>query len=671
MNRLTKIEIERLLLTGAAVPWTDATGKPQALLLDEAVQRRLFAFLLASRVRTPIGLPADFVGGLEAAFDGVDDPAQRRAPAAGAITLQGPWRLHSVAAEGFGGLNTWKGTPFVFELDSESFLLEGPNGSGKSSLVGAILWALTGERPRDQSTVSGYEAKPVFSASDRPVGEWPPIACYPANIVELRAGPAVKVLLTFRAPNGDEAYVERRLTGNAISETRTPGFAPPPVLIETGLVMPARLIRMRLDGGGGRLTDAVQTLTGLDDLIAMALLAEGLCHKSREYRAYRAKDLVGFRQEFNQALANARALLAPVEIIVPSFKPSDTDKADGEMAGLGKTLIERASQLAGVVSSDLAANLNLSAARVQNDVAVALASARTDITASLQGLALWASLKSVAAAIDEEKAANLQRVIAMAEAAGKEALTLLRKSRDDSRFQLKAVAARWHAEHASGPISDCPLCQHSLTDRSTLASELEALRSAAAAAARTFDDNVNATMATLDNALPHVLRKLDDAILRADPRTALISTLRAKLVTATTYATYLVRLAELMDAALKETPAHSLDVAEPVAEKNDTAALKPLTLRIADITRLIALAWWFRRNAADWENWWQVSCGSTRAGADHERSADAALGSAGVRREALLAHLDRVSDALSKSGRTARVRRQCVQHGRPDARRQS
>jgi hypothetical protein len=43
-------------------------------------------------------------------------------------------------------------------------LVEGPNGSGKSSLIGALLWALSGERPRDHANGDAHEAKPVTGA---------------------------------------------------------------------------------------------------------------------------------------------------------------------------------------------------------------------------------------------------------------------------------------------------------------------------------------------------------------------------------------------------------------------------------------------------------------------------------------------------------------------------
>jgi hypothetical protein len=76
--RLTKSDIERALLTGVAVPWSDASGKPASIQLVTAKQRRLFAYLLNSKVRDVKGLPLRFIEGLAAAHVAVGDPAAAR-----------------------------------------------------------------------------------------------------------------------------------------------------------------------------------------------------------------------------------------------------------------------------------------------------------------------------------------------------------------------------------------------------------------------------------------------------------------------------------------------------------------------------------------------------------------------------------------------------------------
>jgi len=189
MARLTKTEIEQSLLAGKKIEWKDAAGKKSSIVLDSAKQRRLFAYLLSSKVREVKGIPEDCVKGLANAHAGPGDPATQQPAATGAAAQAGPWKLHSIKAEGFGGVNFWKGSPFELELEGNSILLEGPNGSGKSSLTAAIIWALSGERPRDQSEAASDEVKPVFGVSNTKVGDWPPVATYPNELLEILLGP--------------------------------------------------------------------------------------------------------------------------------------------------------------------------------------------------------------------------------------------------------------------------------------------------------------------------------------------------------------------------------------------------------------------------------------------------------------------------------------------------
>jgi hypothetical protein len=160
MRRQTKLEIQRALLAGESVTWTDASKKPATLCLSDAAQRRLFQYLLDSDVREPKGLPEAFIDGLATALGQDDDPSQDARTAAISPNSTGPWKLQTIETEGFGGLNTCDGPSFVLQLDRENLSLQGPNGSGKSSLIGAVMWALTGERPRDHS-----DAKPEASAA--------------------------------------------------------------------------------------------------------------------------------------------------------------------------------------------------------------------------------------------------------------------------------------------------------------------------------------------------------------------------------------------------------------------------------------------------------------------------------------------------------------------------
>lgn len=642
MQRLTKSEIQRKLLAGESIEWTDASKKRASLQLSEAKKRRLFEFLLSSAVREPTGLPETFVKGLEAAFDNnIADPAASVTGAISPGSTTGPWQLLSIETEGFGGLNSWNGSPFSMEFDGESYLLEGPNGSGKSSLVGAAIWALTGERPRDQSDPDAHEPKPVYGDDNKVVGEWPPIACYPPTASDLKAVPDVRVKITFVDLSGEQATVERKLCKGVVTTTVSPNLSIPPILVETGLLMPARMPQLRFDDGGGRLTDAVQQLTGLDDLIALGGLVDGLCHKSREYRAYRSKEFATLRNQFDQALNLARSELHSVGMDVPQFKIKDTDDPQGEMAQFGKNLTQLAARHATTISSDIKSDVDISQIKVQNEVIAAIASARAQIASGLIGLPAYKHLCLIAENIDEKIANDIQIGVATGRDQLAEADKLRQKADEDSRFQLKALGAQWHAAHKSGPIESCPLCQQTLKDTPALAKELNELQAAGEAATKTFKDNVNSILVALEANIPEQLRNVGSEILTFEPRTALVNDIKAAFVDEPRYANILIKIAAHVGEALNTAPTTELTPdATASASVEDTDRTK-LSTRLVIAERLIALKNWYEANSQLWLSWWQGIASDPDAS-----DADANEG----KKERLIPHLDRLSESLEKSG---------------------
>lgn len=640
MARLTKSDIERKLLTGMAVSWNDGSKKKPQLLLSDPRARGLFQYLLKNAVRNPLGLPDLFIKGLADVYESGQDPASAlsiaAAPAAGASI----WKLHAIETEGFGGLNTWKGHVFRFEFDRESLLIEGPNGSGKSSFTGAILWALTGERPRDHSDGNAHEAKPVFQRKDETrVGEWPPIACYPPTVAELSTVPRVRVRLEFTDDASTTAVVERTLESGVIKYSADPRFDVPSVFIETGLLMPARLAALRLSAGSSRLTDAVQTLTGMDDLVAIGSLVEGLCHKSREYLSYKKKELASAKKEFDGCIDATRTTLADLNVAVGSFTPTDTSDNASAMAKFGKQLSEKAAELTKVIQSDLGAGAALDSAAGQARVVSAIGAAQDDVNAGLSSLTAWRLLESLDKDLDEHCIRSMSAAIAAARVSAKESVELLKKSQSDSKFQLKAVAAQWHVQHHTGVIANCPLCEHELTDRKSLIEELEGLRSAGSAAARTFDDNINAILAGLNASVPTQQKHINAELVSWEPRKELAAEIIETFVHRDRYSKVLVKFAEIVKVALEKAPSNELRAAAVSGEP----VLSSVEQRTAAIERAIALVGWYRAESKAWSEWWENSTStvSTIQASSSNEEANPPLP------EGLSAHLSRLSDALT------------------------
>jgi hypothetical protein len=600
--RLTKSDIEGALLTGAAVPWTDAIGKSATIQLATAKQRRLFAYLRNSKIRDVKGLPQGFVDSLAAAHVAVGDPAAANVQQTVNPSASGPWKIQTLKIEGFGGINIWNGKPFDLAIDGESLLIEGPNGSGKSSLNAAIIWALTGERPRDQGDSSLDEAKPVFDTAGKAAGTWPPVASYPPDLASLKTPPNVSVEITFSNAAGAQASARRHFDGKDVTYTADPTFQIPSILLESGLLMPARIPHLRLDEGRGRLTDAVQKLTGLDELIELSTFIQGLCHSSRDYLAYKKAELSSSKTEFDKQIERARTELAPVSLVVSNFKPSDTNEKEGEMGMFGKLLNAKAAELIATVSGDLASDLILADPKVQQRIAVALNDAEKDLAEGLSGLPTWKLVETIAAALPNEVRVATRSAVAAARNALDIATTYFQNQQADSKFRLKAAGAHWHDENITGSIENCPLCEISMKGNPTLKQELEALRSAGEAATRDLQDNINAIVAALREALPQDLRRLLDDTFTFQPRADIEMNYRRRFMEAERYDKYLVGFKSLATVALACMPSNELTDAMPYVPQLPAANV--IAEKLDKIERMARLAEWHESQEKGWMDWW-------------------------------------------------------------------
>jgi hypothetical protein len=187
------------------VQWVDSAGRSAIVQLVTAKQRRLFYYLRKSATRDVKALPQPFIDGLAAAYVAVGDPTASSVEQSINPSASGPWKIQALKIEGFGGVNIWNGSPFELATDCEGLLIEGPNGSGKSSLIAAMIWALTGERRRDQGKSSLETAEPVFDMAGNPLGAWPPVASYPPDLVSLTTPANVSVETVFRNTEGIQA----------------------------------------------------------------------------------------------------------------------------------------------------------------------------------------------------------------------------------------------------------------------------------------------------------------------------------------------------------------------------------------------------------------------------------------------------------------------------------
>ncbi|MBK8209702.1 MAG: hypothetical protein IPK78_06715 [Rhodospirillales bacterium] len=359
---------------------------------------------------------------------------------------------------------------------------------------------------------------------------------------------------------------------------------------------------LRLDEGRGKLTEAVQKLTGLDELIELGRFIQGLCHSSRDYLAYKKAELATSKTEFEKQIERARSALSPVDVTVPSFKPSDTNTKDGAMAQFGKMLNDKAAELIATVSADLASDLVLTDPKVQKRIVVALAGAEEDLNGGIASLSTWNLVETIASALPKEARATVRDARAKAAETLETAVAYFQKQKADSKFRLKASGAHWHDENLAGPIENCPLCVSSLKGNPDLQEELEALRSAGEAATRHLQDNVNAIMVALAEALPLNLRRLLGDALPRKPRAEMEKDYRRKFVEAERYAKVLLKFRVLAEATIAAMPDTELaDATERVAPLSATANVAE---RLDKIDLMCRLAEWHEDHCKAWSDWW-------------------------------------------------------------------
>jgi len=550
-----------------------------------------------------------------------------------------------IETEGFGGVNTYNGPVFRLEIDGESLLLQGPNASGKSSLVGAILWAVTGERLRDHSSARPEERAEVFDAANRSIGTWPPVACYPDDPKEFSANPHVRVTLTFVDPNKKTARIERQIKDGKLSHARDPALNIPDILVETGLLMPARMPHIRFEKESTSLTTAVQRLTGLDDLVDIGLLVDGLCNKGREYLATHSKELERHKSLFDAALAEARRALEPTGEKIAAFDPRDTENVEGALAALGKRLKKRSADLAHVIAEDIAAGIDLTSGKAQQDVAGAISGALEDLRQGLTGLPTWTLLTKLAGAIPDAAAARLVHAVTTAEAGLVDVISLDERAQRDTRFQLKALGAHWHEVHRGHQVVECPLCDGRIDDLH-LRAEIEGLRRSAEAATRTLIDNLNAIRTQLESAVPQSIAGMLHDVSILAPRQRLVDDILERFVRHDRYSACLTKFSQLVARAIEQVPAAELGVVGAAVSAEPHAA-DVVRARIQTVRRLQALIQWQRVNADDWCTWWDVVAGNIAA--PTSGSVDSTAETIDQAPEGFAQHLARLSDAIGEA----------------------
>lgn len=611
-------EATRCLLSGKSLAWAAFDEhKAGSIKLDTPGQRRLFAFLLdQDRAKVARG-EEDLFPKLIAAWsnDAVDPAADttNEAPE----SSNDVWRLDRVEASGFGGLTLFGGLPFDLRVDGKNWCLNGQNGSGKTSLASAILWALTGKRIREQEgpIVEHGERSAVTNEIGKVLGDWPSFASYPAIAADLVKPVDVWVRLTFVNQSGEVATAYRRmvcpLKGVPIPEVMIDSrLQVAPELLETGLLMPARLARIGFGDKSGSLYEAVKMLTGLDQLADIADGCSQFTHGGRRFLKY-GKDngLDRWEAKFTDEIAKSVQKANELQFVLPEQR----------ILG-GKTLVTDLNQAATSASaeagshlvtlkSEIAPTIDTTTTEGRTAVRNAVGVARATVNQGTKGIALfdaWAALRTTK---DDAAFAGLSGAIDEARARLDKALSWHAKQNADRRFRLKALAAQFFVPpHEHSSPTQCPLCSALLVsaEQKALAAQLAELQQDAAEAESKLEDVCLGLEASLVARLPAELKRHRDFLATMEPKTDYGATIRKKFCEEEPFGNLLLGLANRIVSRVAQQelalPAFAFAAFQPAEEEPESATNLRRTLHAFE--RLSALVdWWPEHRHAFREGW--------------------------------------------------------------------
>jgi len=124
------------------------------------------------------------------------------------------WRLHELKCRSVKGVAP-RGEEFSFSFDGKSNLLFGPNGSGKSSLLGAVIWVLTGITLTDdpeQKEVSSIHRTSKGAKRGSKIRDWPPISTLPDTNDPGSCAPDSMASIQLKSSdNNTTLYLRRRI----------------------------------------------------------------------------------------------------------------------------------------------------------------------------------------------------------------------------------------------------------------------------------------------------------------------------------------------------------------------------------------------------------------------------------------------------------------------------
>ena len=619
-------EATQSLLAGKPLIWEAFENhKAGTLTLSSPQQRRLFAFLLAHDREKVASGHEDLFTGLVTAWSETDgDPASESDNTTKASN-QDVWRLDRIEASGFGGLTTFGGPPFGLRVDAKNWCLNGQNGSGKTSLASAILWALTGKRIREQEGPADErgERSPVLSETGSRLGDWPSFASYPTAVADLTKPVEVWVRLSFVNQQGDVAIAYRRMVcplggSSSLQVEIDPRLEVARELLETGLLMPARVARIGFDGNSHSLYEAVKMLTGLDHLADIAEGCSNFTHGARHFLRYgKNNGLDHHKERFEEEMSKASEKAIELQFALPEKRILGSETLVADIKRVANNASTEAGKQLATVTADIASTIDTTAAVGRNTVHDAVTLARATLNQGADDIPLFAAWAALKAAKTDPVFLTLPEVINKTRAELDAALSWHEKQTADKKFRLKAIAAQFYeAPHQHSDVARCPLCAAFLSteDQQILAAQLAELRKDAAEAERKLDDVCRGLLADLTECLPPSIKRHREMLDTMEPKTTYGTFVRNRFCEGPPFHDVLPGLAPRNTSRIarneSKLPSFTFVTFEP--RMGEPAAAVGLRRTIHGFNRLLALVEWWAENQGAFRSAWSDTIGLKR-----------------------------------------------------------
>ena len=275
------------------------------------------------------------------------------------------------------------------------------------------------------------------------------MVAYPTAPLKLRGPAEAWVRLTFRNDSGDTTQAFRRLvapvSGGPVFEVSIdPVLLSAAQLLETGLLMPARLSRIGFGERSQTIYEAVKLLTGLDQLADIGDGAANFTHRARRFLKYGQDNgvrAIEAKLEISLKRAAEEAVKAGFELQI-SAKREQNDFARGL-----RDIAQRASAQAGnslsILASDVATNLDTSKAEDRAKIKNAVSGARGILQQGVKGITAFDTWTALRAAHTDSAFRELPAVLAETKARLREAIAWDKRQVEDAKLRLKALASRF------------------------------------------------------------------------------------------------------------------------------------------------------------------------------------------------------------------------------------